>query len=634
MPVILILAAGLRLFALDQIDVRYDEAVAPIFAHEVAQGIWHQVVPFSGSVARHPALWLYILALPYLFTTNFYIIAGYRVLLDVIAVAATWLLGARYFNRRVAMLSALLFAVSPWAVHLSRKLWTAPLALWSVIALIGLLEIAQRRNPKGWLVALWGVSFAIGTHLAAIYVLPVFALVALLFRRTLRWRWVGLGLLPAVMIAAAYVAYDAQHAFVNICAMLFASSPSTIGSAPLRFAFWLSGGAHLSDLTGSAILQWQWQNAWAFEWIDEVQMWWLLLALLLPIYLAFKNGILYRHKAGDLFPPLQVGLFITFIWWLLPILAHLRHPEPFQVHYVSPLYPAPFVLMAFFADYLWGRAAGWGWGLNGVWRFCNIALVLGVFGWQIFTIWRFGNFMASHETGGYRAVAPALRAAQLARENANEVIVVVPNADPAVNEEAAILHFVLLGQAHRFSDANAGLIGCGMLRCNYLLGPGGPRIAEYLAPNSLQQIPIDQRYSLTKLSQHGLVFKNMPNSPIAANGIRFDGYAIERQPDKLRVLQLLHVLSLPPQGQDYHWYNHVLNVQGQKVAQLDGGGIHPSNWRVGDTLIQWFDIPMNVEQLQLVDSLRIGIYEYPNIKPIMLQLSDGKQQDGITLLVP
>ena len=55
---------------------------------------------------------------------------------------------------------------------------------------------------------------------------------------------------------------------------------------------------------------------------------------------------------------------------------------------------------------------------------------------------------------------------------------------------------------------------------------------------------------------------------------------------------------------------------------------------MGDTLIQWFDIPMNVEQLQLVDSLRIGIYEYPNIKPIMLQLSDGKQQDGITLLVP
>lgn len=639
--VVLILAAGLRLFALDQIDVRYDEAVAPIFAHEVAHGILHPVVPFSGSVARHPAVWLYVLALPYVFTANFYLIAAYRVMLDVLAVALTGWLGWRYFNRRVGLFAALLFATAPWAVHLSRKLWTAPLALWSALALIGLLEVTQRRNPKGWLLALWGLSLAVGTHLAALYLLPLALGVAMAFGRTLRWRWLALGLLPALLIAAAYAYYDQQHGFANLRAMLSPSAqPSVLGLSAFRFALWLSGGTHLSDLTGSAILQWQWQNAWAFELIDELQMAWLLLALLTAVLAGVKTAISCRQNSeiSDM-RQYRIGLGVLALWWLLPVLAHVRHVEPFQVHYVSPLYPAPFLLMACFADQLWRGLARWGRAFRWAWRGAIVLFMLSVGVWQMFTVWRFGNFVAQHETGGYRPIAPVLRAAQVtasaAQQNGGEVIVLVPNADPAVNEEAAILHFALLGQPHRFSDAASGLIVCPQNRCQYLIGPGGAQASDYLTPQALSQMQLDQRYSVATLNLSQALPASLhpiPNTPLGANGVQFTAYAIQRQPDKLRVWHWLTVVNAPPR-QDYHWYNHVLNAAGQKIAQRDSGGVAPANWRAGDQLLHWFDIPLTAEQSRQITSLRIGSYEYPNVKSVMLKFADGSEQDGVLVKI-
>src|SRR5689334_1766498 len=85
--VILVLAAGLRLYALDLIDLRYDEASAPQYALSIAQGHWLAVAPFSGSVANHPSVYLYVLALPYLVSRDLMFIAAFRVFLDVLAIA-------------------------------------------------------------------------------------------------------------------------------------------------------------------------------------------------------------------------------------------------------------------------------------------------------------------------------------------------------------------------------------------------------------------------------------------------------------------------------------------------------------------------------------------------------------------
>src|SRR5450759_2348858 len=155
---VLILAAVLRLQSLELIDLRYDEASAPQFALGIAQGPLLAVAPFSGSVANHPPVYFYALALPYLFTRNVMVVAVYRAMLDVAAIALLWWLCVRFFNRRVALVSTLLISVAPWAVQYSRKLSMLTLSIFLILLLFGLLEALKRRNAWGWAIAGLGLA--------------------------------------------------------------------------------------------------------------------------------------------------------------------------------------------------------------------------------------------------------------------------------------------------------------------------------------------------------------------------------------------------------------------------------------------------------------------------------------------
>jgi hypothetical protein len=129
---VLILATALRLYRLDLLDLRFDEATALRQAMQIARGEWLPVAPFSGSVANHPPTYLYIMALPYLFTRDFLTVAAYRVLLDVVAIALCWGLCRRFFGSSlgVALIACLLFATAPWAIQFARRTWLAALPLF------------------------------------------------------------------------------------------------------------------------------------------------------------------------------------------------------------------------------------------------------------------------------------------------------------------------------------------------------------------------------------------------------------------------------------------------------------------------------------------------------------------------
>jgi hypothetical protein len=83
---------------------------------------------------------------------------------------------------------------------------------------------------------------------------------------------------------------------------------------------------------------------------------------------------------------------------------------------------------------------------------------------------------------------------------------------------------------------------------------------------------------------------------------------------------------------NYHWFNHAYRGD-EKIAQQDGGGVHPRNWRAGDILMQWFDIALPAHAQP--DRVRVGIYEYPNINPVLVVDAAGNPVgDGVDLAVP
>jgi hypothetical protein len=82
---------------------------------------------------------------------------------------------------------------------------------------------------------------------------------------------------------------------------------------------------------------------------------------------------------------------------------------------------------------------------------------------------------------------------------------------------------------------------------------------------------------------------------------------------------------------NYHWYGQGY-AGDQKVTEKDSGGIHPSNWRAGDILLHWFDLPPSANAPP--DRIRIGTYLYPQIEPIMVIDASGNPiGDGVDLPV-
>jgi 4-amino-4-deoxy-L-arabinose transferase-like glycosyltransferase len=145
-------AAVARLLWLDLMEFKADEAEACRLAlHALGHsetGVG-KYFPTSGTVSSlgfsFPPLFIYVLALPLAFGRNPVAAAGFIAITNVVAVWLSYVAGKLYFSARVGRISAALFALSPWAIVYSRKIW-APnlLPICSCLCLIALHAFSSR----------------------------------------------------------------------------------------------------------------------------------------------------------------------------------------------------------------------------------------------------------------------------------------------------------------------------------------------------------------------------------------------------------------------------------------------------------------------------------------------------------
>ncbi len=658
-----VLGAALRLYALDLTDLRYDEASGARFGWQVARGEWFAALPNTGSVANHPPVYAWLMAVPYLFTRDFLAVAAYRALIDVLALALCGWMCARHFNRRVAIVAMLCFATAPWAVLFARKLFTQPMPIFSVLLLFGLLEVTRRRNPWSWTIAGWGLALAVGSHWSALYLAPVVLVTAVWCHRTLRPLPVLVGLWPGLLLAGGYLWQDAPGGFANVRSLLSAASGSaTVGLDALWRALWLSTGLHLSDLTGPAYGVWRATMPADLDAFGWAQAAFILAGAGLLIVQTVRRAPSCQSSnplasAGRDGSGLALLLFV-----LLPVALQLRHSQPVQMHYLLPIYPAPFVILACGIDAALTWAAGRrGWGARLVRAGLPAAVAIILLG-QVWMYAQLMAFIAMHDTsdGGYGPPARhALALARLAQDRLcadercagpREVIVVAPGADPTVNEQAAIWDVLLAGTPHRFADGKAGLI----LPCQpaqYVFAPGSEaalqRLRHWLADASarVEWITISVRPGSASTMTAARVddacrpdYSWSLSTPRARweHGATLLHHRVAWTEDRkaMRIDLYLRVEAAPPAGADFHWFNHVL-AGGEKIAQADGGGIHPANWRVGDVLWHWFEIalPAGLDAGREDIRLRVGSYTYPQLENVPLTLADGRASDGLEIPV-
>src|SRR6266542_2136543 len=206
-------AAVARFLRLDLMEFKSDEAEACRLAlhvlgrHEPGVGTFFPTTGLVASVGLpNPPLFVYLLALPLAIARTPLAAAGFVAATNVAAVWLCYVAGRRWFSRFVGLAAAALFALSPWAIVYSRKIWAQDLLpICTVLFLLALHGLLVEKRPRSVLWLLLLVGAATQLHFSAsVLVLVVIAAIGIA-RDAVRWRWVALGLAGVALLYAPYI---------------------------------------------------------------------------------------------------------------------------------------------------------------------------------------------------------------------------------------------------------------------------------------------------------------------------------------------------------------------------------------------------------------------------------------------
>ncbi|MBE2239731.1 MAG: glycosyltransferase family 39 protein [Caldilineaceae bacterium] len=339
--VLLLVAFFLRIYHLASAPpgMHFDEGANGVDALRVWQGVTPLFFPANNG--REP-LYIYL-------TSLFVGVLGNNTLAlrlpaafaGTVAVATTFALGRRLLDERVALIGAGFIAVTFWTVSLSRIAYRANLflALFPIWLLL-FWRCRNRTDLRPYLLAglaLGGMQY---TYIAARFAPLLLIVLAVDWRRTLRWRGVATTLLTAGVVAAPL----ALAIYLNPAAGFQRSEQVWLFSRPEPLAlFWLQFTEHLKlfGLTGDPI--------WLHNLPGRPPVSWFVAP-----FFVIGAGFSLRHPA----PRALLWTVLVMIW--PGILAVSGTPLPPNHLRVLVIAPAVFLLAGYGITRLFGeRRAGW-----------------------------------------------------------------------------------------------------------------------------------------------------------------------------------------------------------------------------------------------------------------------------------
>ena len=376
---VVLLAAAMRFVRGDIVEYFHDDAMLATLALEFADGLRFPLTGILSStgIPNSPAS-VYFLAAPFAFSSSPAVAIHFVMLWNVAGVGALWFLARRYCGSRVAVIAGLLYAVNPWAVLFSRKIWAQD--LHTPIILIGLLLLlcgfyesrADRPRPRlvflSQTVSLPILLFGCQFHFAS---LPLLLLIPILIwqrRQRIIAGAFAVGILLSLVVIFPYAIGLAQT---------LGADPTRISDAMARSAardpeLSLDSIVAIARLaTGSGLETWLAPDQAARLASEYSPLSVLSLALLPLLLIGFRAA--YRRRRS-------FALFLL-VWALLPSLLLIVEWTPVYIHYFIPCLPALALLTGFGADALLGLFARWRLLRGGLWLALGLILALQAQAW-------------------------------------------------------------------------------------------------------------------------------------------------------------------------------------------------------------------------------------------------------------
>ena len=645
---ILLLAAALRLGCLELTEFKFDEALVCNRAAEFVDSGRLPATGIGSSVGiANPPLAVILMALPVAVARDPILASGFVALLNVGAVLGCFWLGRRYFGNGVGLLAALLFAVSPWAVFYSRKVWAQDLLPpFTVLFFIALSATVVAKRPWALVGAFVALACLVQIHLSALAFIPLLFLVLLLFHKQVRIVPLAVGVGLALLLCSPYLLHDAAHGWGNLRgALSVAGGQAEIGPQAIRYALLNVGGEALHALAG---------ESWRAFLAGIVN----LRGLDLAEQALFVGGVLFliiwtfafwwgKHETS--ISSRGRAFVLLLLWVLVPVLFFLRHSTPVYPHYLVILYPAPHLIIAVLVVEIAKWARGRGRIVATGLPLALAVLLIGIAVWQVYLTLAWYNFVDSHSTpGGHGAplkyaVRTAATIRRLVDETGNpQVIILAQGDDPAYASTPAVFQFMLGGDlSPRFVDARQAMIfPDSELDTVYCLSPDadGTPAAEWL---NRFAVALPAEAVIVRGGPQTYRFYRLPagapqriasqiasgGAPMVfANGVTLLGHQALGEASPGHTVRLILWWTVPqaPEDTDYHFFNHLVDGEGHRWGQRDGSGYPTRAWRAGDLLVSWFDVEIAADAPPGPFRVRTGMYTYPDVTGVPVVDTQGR----------
>lgn len=629
---ILLLAAFLRLWNLDATEFKYDEATVCNLAAQFVDTGLPPVRGMGSSVGiDNPPLMIWLMSLPVLLSRDPLIASGFVALLNVVAVWGCYALGKRYWGEGVGLLAALLLAAGPWAVFYSRKVWAQNVLLPFVLIFFYLL-LAWLIDGRRWALTGALVAFTATTqiHFATLAFAPLLALViAIQIVRSIRektlstlWKPLALGVGFSFLLYAPYLIFDAAIGWKNARAFMgLIGQPAQLHLETLNYALLNVSGREIHALAGAEKFQLFLSSIVDLHyWPDRIVE---VLFVLGCIYLLIRWWRCRRDRRAFA----RDGVLL--LWLLAPTLFYLRSQSDVFPHYLIPLYPAPYLVLGILAQDIGDRGTAH----RASARITAAAGLIALIFWQGYLSVSIYAFVETHDTPGgmgtpiriYREVTDRVK--QYTAEWNNKQIVVLCSGDDARYQECPAVWQFLLGRRldMRFANYDQTLVFPNATADTLILLAPGESIAEQQIPQYVQElagksISLRENTGTFRFYRAPAALMLAPSTAFTGVDTRFENGATLLGYDLLDPLKAGQTVRLSlywridrmpsnPPAQGYSLTVNLLGAGDVRYAQKDGPGQRVGLWRQDDTLVSWFDLPLDAGGRPPY-TLRIGMYVY------------------------
>jgi hypothetical protein len=350
---VVLVAAYLRLASLNLAEFKSDEAGTSIVLKALVQ---QAKVPLVGppltTGGNAGPIYYYILAIPFLVSTNPVVASAFVAGLNIVGVAFTFKFAREFFNERIALIATALDAVSPFAVLFSRKIWNPDLIFpFTVVLFYCLYTFVIKGKPKYLVPVLVLYAVILQVHPITLFLAPVILLFLAKFRSRIRPRYLFIGLALSAILFVPFVYGEVTSSFRDIGSFASTLKDFQLQNASASVVGLLSadtGGTGFDYILGSSAPSF-------FSSILHVNYYFIVENVCLYLGLALVVVRASREPFGE-----NARYSILLAWIAVPTLMLLFFNPTFGLytHDLVMLFPANFLMVAVLFDYAMTRKKG------------------------------------------------------------------------------------------------------------------------------------------------------------------------------------------------------------------------------------------------------------------------------------